>query len=102
VLDFGLAKLAPVAGDHTRSMDLTHMGTTAGTLAYMAPEQLLGEPIDARADLYALGVVLYELLTGARPFQAALATALANEVLHGRLVPPRTCTSRRSRRAPRR
>ncbi len=89
VLDFGLAKLVPAAGDETRSLDLTQAGATAGTLAYMSPEQLLGEPIDARADLYALGVVLYELATGARPFQAAVATALTNEVLHGRVVPPR-------------
>jgi serine/threonine-protein kinase len=91
VLDFGLAKLAQqVAGDETRTMDLTRVGTTTGTLAYMAPEQLLGEPTDARADLYALGVVLYELTTAQRPYHAAIATALANEVLHGRLVPPRT------------
>jgi len=89
VLDFGLAKLAPNAGDETRSVDLTRVGAAAGTLSYMAPEQLLGEPIDARADLYALGVVLYEITTARRPFQAAIATALANEVLHGRLAPPR-------------
>jgi len=89
VLDFGLAKLAPAEGDETRSMNLTRVGTTAGTLAYMAPEQLLGEPIDSRADVYALGVVLYEITTARRPFQAAIATALANEVLHGQLVPPR-------------
>ncbi len=89
VLDFGLAKLAPTAGDDTGSMDLSHVGTTAGTLAYMSPEQLLGEPIDARADVYALGVVLYEMTTAQRPFRAAIATALANEVLHGQLAPPR-------------
>jgi serine/threonine-protein kinase len=91
VLDFGLAKLSPApgAGEDTLSVALTREGTTAGTLAYMAPEQLLGEPIDARADLYALGVVLYELTTGERPFRAAIATALTNEVLHGRLSPPR-------------
>ena len=89
VLDFGLAKLAQMSGDDTRSMALTEVGTATGTLAYMAPEQLLGEPVDARADLYALGVVLYELVTGRRPFRATLVTALANEVLHGRLEPPR-------------
>ncbi|MEO5618231.1 MAG: protein kinase, partial [Candidatus Eisenbacteria bacterium] len=90
VLDFGLAKLELLPSDETRSLDLTQIGTTAGTLAYMAPEQLLGESVDARADLYALGVVLYEITTGQRPFRASLATALANEVLHGRLEPPRT------------
>ena len=89
VLDFGLAKISQAPSDETRSMDLTQVGTATGTLAYMAPEQLLGEPVDARADLYALGVVLYEITTGRRPFNAALVTALANEVLHGRLEPPR-------------
>ena len=89
VLDFGLAKLSPTASDETRTRDLTQAGTAAGTLSYMAPEQLLGEPIDARADVYALGVVLYEVTTARRPFEAAIATALANEVLHGRLAPPR-------------
>ncbi len=89
VLDFGLAKLAQVPSDETRSMDVTQAGTAPGTLAYMAPEQLLGTPIDARTDLYALGVALYEMTTARRPFEAPLATALANEVLHGKLAPPR-------------
>ena len=89
VLDFGLAKFASATSDETRTMDLTQVGTTAGTLAYMPPEQLLGKPIDARGDLYALGVVLYEMTTGQRPFHAEVSTALANEILHGSLVPPR-------------
>jgi len=89
VLDFGLAKLAQVPSDETRSMDVTQAGTAPGTLAYMAPEQLLGTPVDARTDLYALGVALYEMATARRPFEAPLATALANEVLHGQLAPPR-------------
>jgi eukaryotic-like serine/threonine-protein kinase len=99
VLDFGIAKLSAPAGDETRTLDLTQPGTTAGTLAYMAPEQLLGDAIDARADLYALGVVLYEMTTGKQPFQAAIATALANEVLHGRLAPPRAHEPKLSARA---
>ena len=90
VLDFGLAKIAHGSSDDTRTMDLTRVGTTTGTLAYMAPEQLLGEPSDSRADLYALGVVLYEMSTAQRPFSAAIVTALTNEILHGRLTPPRT------------
>lgn len=88
VVDFGLAKLAQAAGDDTGSMELTRFGTTLGTIAYMAPEQLLGHPIDARTDLYALGVALYEMTTAQRPFRAEISTALANEVLHGKLVPP--------------
>jgi len=90
VLDFGLAKLASTPSDETGSMDLTHAGAALGTVAYMAPEQLLGQAIDARTDLYALGVVLYELTTAQRPFHGAITTALANEILHGRVVAPRT------------
>jgi eukaryotic-like serine/threonine-protein kinase len=89
VLDFGLAKLAHPMSDETRSMELTQVGKATGTLAYMAPEQLLGEALDARTDLYALGVVLYELVTAERPFHGAISTALANEILHGRIAPPR-------------
>ncbi len=89
VLDFGLAKLVQPTGDVTQTMGLTQLGTTAGTVAYMAPEQLLGEPLDARADLYAFGVVLYEMLTGSRPFRASLSTALTNDILHARVAPPR-------------
>ncbi len=89
VLDFGLAKLLEAASDLTQTEGLTQMGSTAGTLPYMAPEQLLGEALDARTDLYGLGVVLYEMLTGKRPFTASLATALTNEILHATVVPPR-------------
>jgi serine/threonine-protein kinase len=89
VLDFGLARLAQAPSEDSPTLVQTQAGTATGTPAYMAPEQLLGEPLDARADLWALGVVLYEMLTGGRPFRAPLATALANEILHGRLVNPR-------------
>jgi formylglycine-generating enzyme required for sulfatase activity len=61
ILDFGLAKLAGFS-------DLTKTGVTMGTAAYMAPEQVLGKDIDTRTDIWATGVVLYELLTGQRPF----------------------------------
>jgi eukaryotic-like serine/threonine-protein kinase len=76
ILDFGLAKMASgesatdvmpdaltVAGDH-----LTAFGSTIGTAAYMSPEQARGEPVDARSDLFSLGMVLYEMATGRRPF----------------------------------
>src|SRR5205823_2224541 len=69
ILDFGLAKLLPPkatsAGMETLSQT-QHM--VAGTLPYMAPEQLLGEAVDARTDIYAMGAVLYEMTTGRPPF----------------------------------
>lgn len=81
ILDFGLAKLAA-------DPSVTRPGTTMGTLTYMAPEQLRGEGVDRRADLWALGVVLYESLTGERPFagqgsSAAAAPATLDAILHG-------------------
>jgi len=63
VLDFGLAKTAA-------STQLTRQGSTLGTMAYMSPEQARGEPVDARTDLWALGVVLYEMIAGRLPFLA--------------------------------
>jgi serine/threonine-protein kinase len=63
VIDFGIAK--PLAADSTR---YTKTGALIGTPAYMSPEQLYGEPVDARSDLYAVGLIGYELLTGALPF----------------------------------
>ena len=72
LLDFGIAKIAGV--DETRS------GEVLGTLAYMSPEQLRGEIVDARADVWALGLVLYEMLTGEQPTAAGLrATMLADD-----------------------
>ena len=69
VLDFGVAKLAPgVGGGHTPR---TQEGTTMGTPAYMAPEQVTGGAVDARTDVYAMGIVLFEALTGKRPFSGA-------------------------------
>ena len=83
VLDFGLAKLVQADVD-TRATTLPTVGdAVAGTPAYMAPEQLLGHEVDAGSDLFALGVVLYEMATGRLPWRATLATALVNEILHG-------------------
>ena len=66
VLDFGLAKLASDSG---KSHSITRDGTVFGTPEYMAPEQAQGEPLDARTDLYALGVLLYRMTTGVLPFR---------------------------------
>ena len=73
ILDFGIARVA--------DSDLTGTGDTLGTAAYMSPEHLRGQP-DARSDVWALGVVLYEMLTGRRPFAADYAAALTFAVLH--------------------
>jgi len=69
ILDFGLAKNLPLATGTLASQSLTESGVVLGTLAYMAPEQLSGKDVDQRADLYAAGVVLVEILTGHRPFE---------------------------------
>ena len=86
VLDFGLAKrLAAEAqtGDATMSrQSLTEAGTVTGTLAYMAPEQLRGQPADARSDIWALGVVLYELAVGRRPFEGRTAFEVSSAILN--------------------
>jgi eukaryotic-like serine/threonine-protein kinase len=73
VLDFGIAKVpaAHEAGRHPGRPPLTQAGVAYGTPEYMAPEQALSGNVDARADLYALGVMLYEMLAGRRPFDAA-------------------------------
>src|ERR1700722_19088495 len=72
VLDFGIAKVpvGSLVGEHkaTPGQALTQLGMVYGTPEYMAPEQALGQPIDARADLYALGAMMFEMITGARPF----------------------------------
>jgi eukaryotic-like serine/threonine-protein kinase len=79
--DFGIAKAAFTAGD------ITSTGAILGTVAYISPEQAQGEEPDARSDIYALGVLLYELLTGRPPFQAE--TQIATAMQHVREAPPR-------------
>jgi len=91
VLDFGLAKLAAIEGDTTvdAPVSLTESQAVVGTLLYMAPEQLLGGAIDARTDLHALGAVLYEMTTGARPFMAETTAGVIDAILNRRVMPPR-------------
>ena len=70
VLDFGIAKIT--AGDRDKPTPaLTAVGQTLGTLEFMSPEQLRGQAIDGRSDIYALGIMAYEMLTGQLPFQNA-------------------------------
>jgi eukaryotic-like serine/threonine-protein kinase len=81
VLDFGLARLlAPEAGDLTAS--LSEMHGVAGTLPYMAPEQLRGKPADARSDIWSLGIVLYEMAAGKPPFQGTTGFVLSSAILN--------------------
>ena len=83
VLDFGLAKrLGPASGPGDPAAALTREGAAPGTLSYMSPEQLLGKPVDRRTDLFSLGVVLYEMVTGRLPFQGPSAVAVADAILH--------------------
>jgi serine/threonine-protein kinase len=70
VLDFGIAKLGN--SGHTATQKLTRVGSLLGTPSYMSPEQAMGQPADARSDIYSCGVMLYEMLTGQRPFVADL------------------------------
>ncbi len=86
LLDFGIAsQLAAESVTLTRNPSGTSWlpdSQIAGTLAYMAPEQLRGEPADARTDLFSLGILLYELSAGHRPFPGPTATVLAQQILH--------------------
>src|SRR5262249_53402976 len=75
VLDFGLAK---VLGAST----ITREGAVVGTVSYMSAQQVVGEEVDARSDLYSLGVVMYELLTGRLPFLGDQEIAVAHAILH--------------------
>ena len=90
VLDFGLAKVLPQAAEVDITVSLTETPAMAGTLPYMPPELLRGEPTDTRADIYSLGVVLYEMSNGQRPFREPLASRLTDAILHQLPNTPRT------------
>ena len=80
MLDFGLARVEGL-------QSITRAGTVVGSLYYVAPEQLLGRPIDSRADIYALGVSLYEMAAGQRPYRGQNLTDLSRAILAGTATP---------------
>ena len=88
ILDFGLAKLLRPADEGT-TLTLTDSQAAAGTLPYMPPEQLRGEPVDARADIYTIGAVLYEMATARRAYPEEQTSRLIDAILHQPPVPPR-------------
>jgi tetratricopeptide (TPR) repeat protein/TolB-like protein len=90
ILDFGLAQLMPHASDVGVTVTITKSQDVTGTLPYMAPEQLRGEPADARTDIWAAGAVLYEMATGHRPFEEKVVTALAADIIHTAPHSPRS------------
>jgi eukaryotic-like serine/threonine-protein kinase len=90
ILDFGLAKLAPAGGAVNLSAmptaseveQLTRLGSAMGTITYMSPEQVRGEELDARTDLFSFGVVLYEMATGVLPFRGDTSLVIAEAILN--------------------
>jgi eukaryotic-like serine/threonine-protein kinase len=103
ILDFGIAKWirvqprqSPIEGANLHASPLqkevdglrTAPGSMAGTVAYMSPEQLSGEELDSRTDIFSFGVVLYQMATGLRPFQGKSLSAISNAVLNDRPEPP--------------
>ncbi len=96
ILDFGLAKLLPAGGPvnlsamptASESAQLTRPGAAIGTISYMSPEQVRGEELDARTDLFSFGVVLYEMVTGVLPFRGETSGVIAEAILNRVPVAP--------------
>jgi eukaryotic-like serine/threonine-protein kinase len=88
ILDFGLAKLEHPVIPHAATESVTDAQAAAGTLPYMAPEQLLDEEVDARTDIHAAGAVLYEMATGQRPFGKLERAQLITAILQQAPAPP--------------
>jgi len=102
ILDFGLAKLleqhpeartADLSRLTTLSGELTQAGKVLGTAYYMSPEQARGEPVDTRSDLFALGIILYEMVAGRRPFQGRTATDVLSAIIRDQPPPPSQFTA---------
>ena len=109
ILDFGLAKLAPAVRHAAESVGATSMrtqthvlredhltspGSSMGTVAYMSPEQARGEELNARSDLFSLGVVLYEMATGSVPFSGATSAVIFDGILHSTPAPAKELNPR--------
>jgi serine/threonine protein kinase/tetratricopeptide (TPR) repeat protein len=90
ILDFGLAKVLPVGTEELQEVSLTQQGAIPGTTPYMSPEQARGDEVDTRTDLFSLGVVLFELATGQRPFARKNRILTIDAILNSRPPVPST------------
>jgi serine/threonine protein kinase len=90
LLDFGIAKVGSDSNADVQGMGLTGTGEVFGTASYMSPEQARGEPLDARSDLYSLGIMAYEMLVGEAPFRGVNTIDVIAQHLNGRPEPLRT------------
>lgn len=88
VLDSGRIKIADFGIARVESSELTQTGMVLGTPSYMSPEQFMGHPVDGRSDLFSCGVILYQLLTGEKPFTGESTTTIMYKVLREEPVPP--------------